>query len=589
MKNLKYFPFERNKYFFGKLLTVGDFETEQKYFNDKRRLINRFLHGTGVVCGMNVVRVDDMAISVEMGVALDFSGREIFIDTPVIKKLSMIEGFDSGEKEDSSYLYLCIEYAEHEKEPVHSITSTNARSSDELQYNKYAEGYRLFLTSQEPENDGFTTARFYLDTKTVYWGNGLRIKQTVPKYITSSDEFTIGVEVEKMGQQQPISFEYELDLTCVKADGKEKLKVTFNEKDFAPAGKYFINYRVKSMAVNNTEGIMSVNAGSFKLFVGEKQVSAEPVCKNITNIIEGNAKKEIMNRYYHTAMEDIIKNTYQQSIYLAKINIIKAGSTYVIESVEGMPFRQYVFNNSLASVLGDIEISELENLHNHYNVSGSEKTGDLSRGFGGNQPAIATGTEVIDLGIGGKEGQRFFSGEISHNLGLGLVFITLGEAYQLSDDSPVLFGDTDVFTDTKDMAPVQLAAKADVTKGTFVIGAKMKAASNARRLKVNWMAVRDPKESVHDVEVKKLFVKPDMANVDVREACYFEAIFTNVTDKRVKWHVKEKDGGTINENGMYTAPNVAGVYEIIVESVVQPDLKASAYVVVRDNAPKNVV
>lgn len=45
MRNLKYFSFERNKYFYGKLLSVSDFETEQRYMNDKRRLINRFKIG----------------------------------------------------------------------------------------------------------------------------------------------------------------------------------------------------------------------------------------------------------------------------------------------------------------------------------------------------------------------------------------------------------------------------------------------------------------------------------------------------------------------------------------------------------------
>lgn len=79
MKNMKYFPFERNKYFYGKLLTVDDFETEQRYMNDKRRVLNRFLYGTGVVCGLNVVPIDDMTISVEPGLALDFSGREIVV------------------------------------------------------------------------------------------------------------------------------------------------------------------------------------------------------------------------------------------------------------------------------------------------------------------------------------------------------------------------------------------------------------------------------------------------------------------------------------------------------------------------------
>ena len=93
MKNTKYFPFERNNYFYGKLLSVDDFRLEQKYGNDKRRTLNRFLYGTGVVTGMNVVSVDDMTILVENGLALDSVGREIVIDEPVVRKLHMLERF----------------------------------------------------------------------------------------------------------------------------------------------------------------------------------------------------------------------------------------------------------------------------------------------------------------------------------------------------------------------------------------------------------------------------------------------------------------------------------------------------------------
>ncbi|MFR8166048.1 MAG: hypothetical protein ACLU8D_08775 [Enterocloster sp.] len=55
MKNLQYFPFERNRYYYGKLLTEQDFNSEQRYFNDKRRMVNRFLHGSGVAAGLTVV------------------------------------------------------------------------------------------------------------------------------------------------------------------------------------------------------------------------------------------------------------------------------------------------------------------------------------------------------------------------------------------------------------------------------------------------------------------------------------------------------------------------------------------------------
>ena len=64
-----------------------------------------------MVCGLNVVPIDDMTISVEPGLALDFSGREIVVDTPAVKKLSMIDGFDSFIRsgDEKKYLYLCMD------------------------------------------------------------------------------------------------------------------------------------------------------------------------------------------------------------------------------------------------------------------------------------------------------------------------------------------------------------------------------------------------------------------------------------------------------------------------------------------------
>ena len=587
MKNLKYFPFERNRYFYGKLLTVSDFEVEQKYMNDKRRLLNRFLYGSGVVCGLNVVRVDDNTVSVEMGLALDFAGREIVVDTPVIKKLSMIEGFDSDlETEgDAGYLYLCLEYAEQEKEAVHNITSANVRAAAEMEYNKFAESYRLYLTGQEPENEGFTTEQFYLDTRTVYWGNGLRIKQILPKFTQSGGETELRVIVENMGQQQSFAFSYDLDLVCLQANGQNKITVSFDEKDFVKARRYELSYPLNVLTVKETAGTATVAPTDLKLTIGEKELRETARCVNSTAIEERNAKRELMGNYYRTAMEEIVKNTFQQSIFLAKIGIIKAGPAYVIESVDNMPFRQYVFNNALASAINDIEIGELAGLAAAGQAGGRADDGLPAGGGKTSSHTLATGTVTIDLGIGGQAGQRFQSQEITHGLGLGPVFITLGEAYTNSDDADLLFGAPEVFEDEREMAlaNVQLAAKANVARGTFVIGALMVSPTNARKLKVNWLAIRDNKESIHDLEVKRIFLKPDMANVEVRESCYFEAIFANIADRRIKWRVKEAEGGTIDNNGMYTAPNVAGVYEIIAESLAHPDLKAATYVVVRES------
>ena len=94
MNNLQYDSAERNHYFYGKLMTVRDFENEQTYMNDKRRLGNRMLHGAGIVSGLGVLLVDNQTISLEAGMALDYLGREIVVREPCVKQISVLRGFD---------------------------------------------------------------------------------------------------------------------------------------------------------------------------------------------------------------------------------------------------------------------------------------------------------------------------------------------------------------------------------------------------------------------------------------------------------------------------------------------------------------
>lgn len=71
--------FERPRYFPGKLVTAADFELEQRYHIEKRRLLNRMLHGPGVVSGLGVSVGAAGAVTVEPGFALDPYGREILV------------------------------------------------------------------------------------------------------------------------------------------------------------------------------------------------------------------------------------------------------------------------------------------------------------------------------------------------------------------------------------------------------------------------------------------------------------------------------------------------------------------------------
>jgi hypothetical protein len=83
----------RNNYFEGKRLTADSFRVEQKYLVERRHLLNRAIHGWGVVYGYGITAVppDDpkksfaCRLKIRPGLALDKCGRELLQTEKSIK------------------------------------------------------------------------------------------------------------------------------------------------------------------------------------------------------------------------------------------------------------------------------------------------------------------------------------------------------------------------------------------------------------------------------------------------------------------------------------------------------------------------
>jgi hypothetical protein len=71
---------DRTRFFAGQLLTEADLNNEQSYWLAKNRLHNRYLHGWGVVCGMQVTCGEcDGWVTVKTGYAIDPCGNDIIV------------------------------------------------------------------------------------------------------------------------------------------------------------------------------------------------------------------------------------------------------------------------------------------------------------------------------------------------------------------------------------------------------------------------------------------------------------------------------------------------------------------------------
>jgi hypothetical protein len=113
---------ERKRYFYGLLMDAERFQKDQDYFSGKRRLLNRFVTGGGVLCGLELAfDAAKTTLKLNPGIAIDFAGREIVVpdSTPVdITRLTDAHGKPAGAVPAGSTLIVSLAYAEKKIDSV---------------------------------------------------------------------------------------------------------------------------------------------------------------------------------------------------------------------------------------------------------------------------------------------------------------------------------------------------------------------------------------------------------------------------------------------------------------------------------------
>ena len=141
---------ERNHYFYGKLMDTAQFEKEQHYFNQKRRLINRLVLGSGVVCGLNV-SAGKAGVIIEPGAALDGLGREIIVPHPVRvdpRQLTDDDGSPDGAPIAKGVVDICLVYAEKNVDPV-PVLAPDCDTGGDCAHATVREGFHVLVKMAE--------------------------------------------------------------------------------------------------------------------------------------------------------------------------------------------------------------------------------------------------------------------------------------------------------------------------------------------------------------------------------------------------------------------------------------------------------
>jgi hypothetical protein len=574
-------------------LTSSDFTEEQKYLNNKRRFLNKIMFGQGVVSGFYTYAIDDTTLMIESGVALDSLGREVVLEKSLVKKLSTVDGFNDIK---TGRLGLFVEYCEREIDPLYSLARNE--SGKEYEYNRISEELRFSVRDmQDDETRHGGVDEEFIDSKVLYEDGDFRLKIKVPRFVCRDHEVNIVAGLEKLSDSDlEFSGEWLVYSPGFVGEGGDnrvafridKVKLEEGETFELPQGVKFEGTTISDKTT------FIVKEGSAEFVIGKNKAS---VAENVFLTIEirkSNPLDLIKEQITNLSMERLLTGD-GHSICVAEIELIKVDAkAYVISKVTRpdvysqiyVPIQQYAIAKMLqfypkTSAVGGIS-PVVESVKSECD-GGAELISTFNS-------VIASGSAEIPITQNIKPGRVVYSDEIMHSLGVGDVFVDVGIEYVLNSNGnnvsrKVVYGDSSIF---KDSLPGTInaskAVKIMCEKGTFVVGIRFDEPANVSCVKLKWFAFKTPDFSSVGEEdrsqEKSIYVKKDTLVVVPNEVVCIDVGFSNMSATALKYDVVDKDGGVVDVNGVYSAPNKEGVYEVKISCTNEPDIYTYAYIVV---------
>ncbi|MBR1913816.1 MAG: hypothetical protein IJ827_03195 [Lachnospiraceae bacterium] len=590
MSSNQLYPFERNRYYPGKMLTSADFQAEQNYHINKGRFLNNLMYGRGIICGMGVFSLDDQSVLIESGAAIDGSGRNVIIDSSAVKKLSAIEGFDSL---TGDVARLKVRFREQD---VHSVYSVNHKEDDrEYEYNRIAEGYELFLQDKNELDDapGFDTE--FLTSEVVFRSDNYTGQILMPSIVCKGRTVKIVLEIKKTGDE-------DVKLTCrgiletpvfVTADGEHEIEIGAEDISLKKDGVLRKEYWVRVEDTSAIESELILRSGTARAYEDESAINTAAHFSIRVRLSDASPLELVSREIGKTNLEMIGAQLPDDSVPLADIRLVRTSNSYIIDSITEESVKQYVMtpsqelmrNDFMSYYIKPVELmKQRESAGTARDTAYSSRRSELSN--------IATGTLEIPLGRNAREGDIRYSGEIAHGLGQGNVYVDIGYSF-VSDDPEMganqkstIYGNPDLFSyNNQRLADVETAVKVLNEKGSFVVAARLLRNVEYLVLSFRWVAIRFPSgddmELTEDYYDKSISVDTPTVIMGTKESHFFGVRFNNMKNVSVTYELTAPASGEISSDGIYTAPAKEGVYEIRIYCTDMPVICTYAYAIVR--------
>ena len=590
MSNSQTYPFERNRYYPGKMLTSADFQAEQNYHVSKSRFRNSMMYGSGIICGLGIFSLDDVSILVESGVAIDGAGHEIVVDNSVVKKLSAVEGFD---RLDGNEVSLRIRYKEQD---VHSVYSINHKDDgSEYEFNRISEGYELFVTDKDDDSvTPYDLETEFLSKEILFKSENYIGQIILPTTVCKGKNLKLVLEIKKLSSADVrLSCRGILEIPAfVSADGEHKIEIGVEDIRLSEGRSFIKEYwvHVSDTELIDTEVILQ--SGSANVFEDDTAINSAQNFSMRVRLSSATPLELVSREAGKINLEMRNLSLSDNSIKLADIKLVRTEGAYIIEGIEEVDVKHYVITpaqellrNSYLSYY--VKEADIEKPKNGPRLSAvPEAAKPVQKEFSN----IATGTLEIPLGRNARAGDIRYSGEITHGLGNGNVYVEVGYdcvgTEEGTNQKSTVYGNPDLFNSaTRHMADVETAVQVLNDKGSFVVAVRLLKAVDYLVLTFRWVAIRFPQGE--DIEVsedyydKSISVDTPTVIMGTKETHFFGVRFNNMKKSSITYELTAPGSGEISSDGVYTAPSKEGVYEIRIYCTDMPVICTYAYAIVK--------
>ncbi|MGN0330847.1 MAG: hypothetical protein ACI4D5_06340 [Kineothrix sp.] len=591
MNNRKFYSCERNNYYYGKLLTSRDFQIEQSYMNDKRRMSNRLFHGSGIVMGLKVMEADDTAIILQSGCAIDGGGREIVVPETEVVKLSTIDG---SRELRTDVAYLSISYEEKKEDKVYAVmgnVSAEDEKSETGEYNHIRENYRLHLQDAADCAPVAEPKDKYLKKQVLFEDEDYLIMQEVAAYLPSDCNLASRLIVyKKRYTQDLLTVSYTLDVEGLK---EQSIPVKVENLNLDRYETYSCMQSIIPQEEIRYLSDFELKVRNLEVIKSKQKCQTSPVPPVTVVISDTKLRSLIVEDSYKTAMDADIEESYDNKIYLARLYLIRSGGRILLERIEDVPFRQYIYSAAQLMLIEELREyyplleengPELRVVRREVETGSTQTTAEKKKEF-------VTGVFDLSLGNARESGRVFYSEEIMHGLGEGPVYVEA--AYEILNKEnekireEILLGDASLFASNEteeEQLQISCGVKILPERGTFIVAVKPRNRVYRSSIRVRWYACRteDTDKNISRMKSKQgmIILSPDTITTTPKGIVQIQPQFVNMPAEACSYEVLDLAGGRIDNNGIYTAPTAEGVYEVKVSCISSPEIFAHAYIIV---------